>query len=112
MKKERKTAQLNIRCTELEKKQIISEAENARMPHTHFALQKILNQDSGDIVRENSQKVIRAEVRQELRKIGTNINQLTKYFNSSVDKNPYLKASDRDALNKLYSIISELTQKL
>ena len=109
--KEKKEKYITIRCTPSQKKKVLSEAENLGMKHSKYALEKLLS-SSENVVGEIEEKRIREDVKYELRKIGNNINQIAKFYNSNTDKSPYLKAKDREILNMLNEKLIEIEFKL
>lgn len=98
-----KDKRINIRLTEKEKKLIESKAKKCNMTVTKYIINSCLKDKI--IIIDGLDKVST-----ELRRIGNNINQLTRLSNERIIKNVELKKL-RMEVNNIWQLLKQLVQK-
>lgn len=93
-----KNTDIHIRVTENEKAKILRKAEKAKLTITEYIVKSSLN--SNIIVEADKSQYIN-----ELRRIGNNINQITKKVNQGIVKEVNLKETKME-LNKIWQLLS------
>lgn len=89
---------IHIRVTENEKAKILRKAEKAKLTITEYIVKSSLN--SNIIVEADKSQYIN-----ELRRIGNNINQITKKVNQGIVREVNLKETKME-LNKIWQLLS------
>ena len=93
-----KNTDIHIRVTENEKAKILRKAEKAKLTITEYIVKSSLN--SNIIVEADKSQYIN-----ELRRIGNNINQITKKVNQGIVRGVNLKETKME-LNKIWQLLS------
>lgn len=93
-----KNTDIHIRVTENEKAKILRKAEKAKLTITEYIVKSSLN--SNIIVEADKSQYIN-----ELRRIGNNINQITKKVNQGIVREVNLKETKME-LNKIWQLLS------